>query len=258
MKINRVFFIVSLFLFSSLVYTQSNNDEILSKILKELQELKSGQEKLANEVKKIKNSAGKSNTKPTLTAAQSAKVKNIPIGDSIVLGNPDAPVTIIKWTDFQWPYCSKSVGLIDDVLKKHPDDVKVVVKNFPLSFHKQARDAAKYALASDRQKVCGPSKNESCYKDMYHMIMENFRQLKSNPELPVEYAEQLGLNMVKFKQDAKDPAFETLIKKESLELTQNFERKSVPKFLVAGREPASRDLQTFSNMITAKLEELKK
>ncbi len=90
------------------------------------------------------------------------------------------------------------------------------------------------------------------------MIMENFRQLKSNPELPVEYAEQLGLNMVKFKQDAKDPAFETLIKKESLELTQNFERKSVPKFLVAGREPASRDLQTFSNMITAKLEELKK
>ena len=257
MKINKIFYIISLFLFSSFIYTQSNNDEILSKILKELQELKSGQEKLANEVKKIK-SAPADKPKPALTAAQSAKVKNIPIGDSIVLGNPDAPVTIVKWTDFQWPYCAKSVGLIDDVLEKHPNDVKVVVKNFPLSFHKQARDAAKYALASDRQKVCGPSKNESCYKDMYHMIMENFRKLKANPELPVEYAEQLGLNMVKFKQDAKDPAFESLIKKESLELSQNFERKSVPKFLVAGREPASRDLKTFSDMITAKLTELKK
>ena len=140
----------------------------------------------------------------------------------------------------------------------HPNDVKVVIKNFPLNFHKQARDAAKYALASDRQKICGTAKNESCYKDMYHMIMADFRKLKTNPKLPLEYAEQLGLDMVKFKQDAKDPAFEALIKKESKELQDNFERKSVPKFLVAGREPKSRDLQTFSDMIKAKLAELKK
>jgi len=135
----------------------------------------------------------------------------------------------------------------------HPNDVKVVIKNFPLNFHKQARDAAKYALASDRQKICGSTKNESCYKEMYHMIMKDFRKLKTNPELPLEFAEQLGLDMVKFKQDAKDPAFEALIKKESLELSQNFERKSVPKFLVAGKEPAGRDLQTFSDMIKAEL-----
>ena len=185
-------------------------------------------------------------------------MKNIPIGDSIVLGNPNAPVTIIKWTDFQWPYCAKSVGLIDDILEMHPNDVKVVIKNFPLNFHKQARDAAKYALASNRQKVCGPSKNESCYKDMYHMIMKDFRKLKTNPELPLEFAEQLGLDMIKLKQDVKDPAFEALIKKESLELSQNFERKSVPKFLVAGKVPTGRDLQTFSDMIKAKLAELKK
>ena len=140
----------------------------------------------------------------------------------------------------------------------HPNDVKVVIKNFPLNFHKQARDAAKYALASDRQKVCGPLKNESCYKDMYHMIMKDFRKLKNNPKLPEEYAEQLGLDMIKFRQDAKDPAFEALIKKESKELQDNFERKSVPKFLVAGKEPASRDLQTFSDMITARVKELKK
>ena len=52
----------------------------------------------------------------------------------------------------------------------HKDEVKVVVKNFPLNFHKQARDAAKVALAADKQKTCGPTKNESCYKDMYHLI----------------------------------------------------------------------------------------
>ena len=63
---------------------------------------------------------------------------------------------------------------------------------------------------------------------------------------------------VKLKQDAKDPALDALIKKENIELSQNFERKSVPKFLVAGREPKGRDLTTFSNMIKAKLTELKK
>ena len=134
--------------------------------------------------------------------------------------------------------------MIDDILKLHPNDVKVVVKNFPLSFHKQARDAAKYALAASRQ---------GKYKEMYHMIMENFRQLKTNPDLPLEYAQELGLNMAQFKADAKDPVWEELIKKESLELSQNFERKSVPKFLVAGKEPKGRDLKTFSDMIKAEL-----
>jgi len=85
------------------------------------------------------------------------------------------------------------------------------------------------------------------------MIMENFRQLKTNPDLPLEYAQELGLNMAQFKADAKDPAWEELIKKESLELSQNFERKSVPKFLVAGKEPKGRDLKTFSDMIKAEL-----
>ena len=157
--------------------------------------------------------------------------------------------------------------MIDEVLAKYPNDVKVVVKNFPLNFHKQARDAAKYALASDRQKICGTAKNESCYKDMYHLTFcgttekvavtecNAWRKLKTNPDLPLEYAEQLGLDMVKLKQDAKDSALEDLIKKESLELSQNFARKSVPKFLIQGKEPpgGKRNLETWSVIIDAEL-----
>jgi predicted DsbA family dithiol-disulfide isomerase len=135
--------------------------------------------------------------------------------------------------------------MMDDILELHKDEVKVVVKNFPLSFHKQARLAAKYALAASRQ---------GKYKEMYHMIMENFRKLKTNEDLPLEYAQELGLNMAQFKADAKDPAWEELIKIESKQLQDNFERKSVPKFLVAGQEPKGRDLATFSTMIRAELE----
>jgi len=40
---------------------------------------------------------------------------------------------------------------MDDIAKKYPNDVQIVIKNFPLSFHKQAKKAALYALAAERQ-----------------------------------------------------------------------------------------------------------
>ena len=138
---------------------------------------------------------------------------------------------------------------MDEILEKYPNDVKVVIKNFPLSFHKQARKAAKYALAAGRQ---------GKYKEMYHMIMADFRKLKTNEDLPLEFAKDLGLDMVKFKKDAEDPYFEDLIKKESLELAQNFERKSVPKFLVEGIEPSARNVDAWSALIDAELKKIKK
>jgi len=107
MKLNKIFLVGGLFLVSSLIHTEtylkSDNDtstELLSKILKEIESLKKGQEKLANDIKALKAPA-KQSPKGNPTAAQSSAVKNVPIGDSIVLGNPNAPVTIIKWTDFQ-------------------------------------------------------------------------------------------------------------------------------------------------------------
>ena len=80
---------------------------------------------------------------------------------------------------------------MDDILKKYPDDVKVIIKNFPLSFHKQALQAAKYVLAS---------KNQGKYDELYHMVMENYRQLKTNEDLPLQLAGELGLDVYNFRE----------------------------------------------------------
>tara|TARA_Y100000996_G_C22347987_1_gene571564 strand:+ start:132 stop:455 length:324 start_codon:yes stop_codon:yes gene_type:complete len=107
MKSNKLFLIIGLFLLSSFIHSNTylKNDtdtstELLSKILKEIESLKKGQEKLASDIKALKSAPPPSKGKQP-TAAQSAVVKNVPIGDSMVLGNPNAPVTIVKWTDFQ-------------------------------------------------------------------------------------------------------------------------------------------------------------
>jgi len=134
---------------------------------------------------------------------------------------------------------------VDDILKKYPNDVKVVIKNFPLSFHKQARRAAQYALAADRQ---------GKFKELYHAIFEDFRKLKSNEDFPLELAATLGLDVEQLKKDANDPEIDAQIQKEFDQLRNSgIPRMSVPKFLVAGREPTGRDLGTFSAMIDAEL-----
>ena len=139
---------------------------------------------------------------------------------------------------------------MDEVLKKYPNDVKVVIKNFPLSFHKQARRTAQYCLAAGKQ---------GKYKEMYLAIFNDYRKLKTNVDFPLELAQELGLDIEKFINDANDPSIDAQIQKE-IEQMKNagIPRMSVPNFLVAGREPQGRDINAWSAIIDAELKKNKK
>ena len=140
--------------------------------------------------------------------------------------------------------------MIDQILEKYPNDVRVVVKQFPLSFHKQAKKASLYALAAERQ---------GKYKEMSHKIFENYRSLKSNEDLPREYAQELGLDMVKFDRDMQDPALGARIEREVSQMRNSgIPRLSVPKFLINGKEPqGKRDVANYSAIIEAELKKKK-
>ena len=94
---------------------------------------------------------------------------------------------------------------------------------------------------------------------MSNKIFENYRNLKSNEDLPRQYAEELGLDMVKFDQDMKDPAIDARITKEMNQMRQSgIPRLSVPKFLINGKEPqGGRDLANYSAIIDAELKKKK-
>jgi protein-disulfide isomerase len=82
------------------------------------------------------------------TAAWSDEESPIPISSrDPVWGRRDAPVTIVQFSDFQCPYCSK-VELAMDQLKKEygPEKLRFVWKNKPLSFHPDAKPAAEAAM----------------------------------------------------------------------------------------------------------------
>ena len=77
-------------------------------------------------------------------------VFEIKVGDSPVMGKTSAPVTQ-EFSDFQCPYCAKGSTLVHDLKKKYGDKIKVVFKNFPLDFHKQAKGAAVAGLCANEQ-----------------------------------------------------------------------------------------------------------
>ena len=126
----------------------------------------------------------------------------------------------------------------------------MVIKNFPLTFHKQARLTAEYCLATKEQG------GVEMYKKIHDKIFENYKMLKTNPELPLQFAENLGLDIEKLKADAKSVKITSLIDKEINQMkTAGIPRLSVPKFLINGKEPQGRSLEVWSAIID---DELKK
>jgi protein-disulfide isomerase len=85
-------------------------------------------------------------------------------------GKPDAPVTIIEFSDFQCPYCSRAANTMEEIGKKYPNGVKFVFKHFPLNFHPWARTAA---IASH---IAGKQKPEAFWI-LYDKYFENQRSI---------------------------------------------------------------------------------
>ncbi|MBL8788085.1 MAG: thioredoxin domain-containing protein [Deltaproteobacteria bacterium] len=66
-------------------------------------------------------------------------------------GPADAKVTIVVFSDFECPFCVRSIPTLEQVEKTWPKDVKVVFRNYPLPFHEAARPAAEAASCAGEQ-----------------------------------------------------------------------------------------------------------
>ncbi|MEO1085893.1 MAG: thioredoxin domain-containing protein, partial [Acidobacteriota bacterium] len=85
-------------------------------------------------------------------------------------GNPDAPVTIIEFSDFQCPYCTRGAQTVEQILEKYPNDVKFVFKHFPLGFHPWAKPAA---VAAN----CAANQNQDAFWTLHDKYFEHQKEL---------------------------------------------------------------------------------
>ncbi len=117
----------------------------------------------------------------------------VKIGDSPVLGKENAPVTIVEFSDYQCPYCGRHFTDTYGQIKKNYIDtgkVKLVFKDFPLSFHPEAQKAAEAARCVREQK------NVDGYWKMHDKLFSNQQSLSVENEK--KWARELGVDGAKF------------------------------------------------------------
>jgi protein-disulfide isomerase len=152
--------------------------------------------------------------------APKAAVK-IPIGNAPAKGSANAKVTIITYTDFECPFCSRFATNLDEAIKGDPN-VRIVVKQFPLAFHKNADLAAQAGLAANAQ---------GKFWEYHDKMFANMKAL-TRPDLE-GYAQELGLNMAKFKEALDKGTYAQQVKDEMAE-GQKFGVQGTPSWFVNG------------------------
>ena len=176
------------------------------------------------------------------------KIYRIAVGNAPIKGNPDAPVTIVEYSDFQCPFCARSQPLLTRVMEKYPDDVRLVYKHFPLSFHKAAKPAAVASMAAQEQ---------GKFWEMHDVLFA--KGAKINEAKIEAYAEEAGLDMDRFRADYADKkaAYEKLVDAD-LRQGQSVAVRGTPTLYINGKKVQQRSFEGMNAMIDAALAESKK
>lgn len=179
-----------------------------------------------NAQKKAQEKAMEDETKKRDEEFKSPLVAEIQ-SDRVIFGKKDAPITIVEYSDFECPYCSRGFQTLKQVEKEYGDKVRVVFKHLPLDFHPKALPAAKYFEAIARQ---DHAKAEKFHDAMF----ENQNRLKNDGEKYMnEVAKKLGVNMTKLQADLKDESLMKRIEADQEEAAK-FNFTGTPGFIING------------------------
>lgn len=83
-------------------------------------------------------------------------------------GPADAKVVMVEFSDFECPFCSRAKNVVDEVMKKYPGKIRLVFRQFPLSFHSHAKKAAEASLCADAQGKFWPY-HDALFADQKHL-----------------------------------------------------------------------------------------
>jgi protein-disulfide isomerase len=171
-------------------------------------------------------------------------VFDVNIADAPFKGKADAKVTIVEYSDFQCPFCSKAAKTVAELEKKYGNKIKIAFKNFPLPFHNQARFAAEAGLCAKEQD------NKSFWKMHDAMFAD---QTKLDRESILATAKKVGLKEADFVKCLD--AHLMLVKIDAdVKEGQEISIKSTPTFFINGQLfSGAQPIEAFSEIIDEEL-----
>jgi protein-disulfide isomerase len=162
-------------------------------------------------------------------------------------GPKDALVTIVEFSEFQCPFCARVLPTVKQIQDTYGDKVRIVWRNNPLAFHKDAKPAA--ALAMEAHAQGGDDK----FWEVHDALFQNQKALSR--EKLEEYAKAAGLDMDKVKKALDEGTHDKVIADDQA-VASTFGARGTPYFFVNGRQ--LRGAQPFAAFKTVIDEEIGK
>jgi len=124
--------------------------------------------------------------------------------DDHVQGSAEARLTLVEYGDYQCPPCGELFVTIRKLHEQLADDVRIVYRHYPLSgLHPFAQAAAEAAEAAGAQ---------GKFWEMHDLLFDHQSALVE--KLFEEYAEQLTLDVDRFRTDLKERTFEARVRED--------------------------------------------
>ncbi|WP_104055618.1 MULTISPECIES: thioredoxin domain-containing protein [unclassified Arthrobacter] len=148
--------------------------------------------------------------------------------DARAITNPaDPQATLVLFTDYQCPYCAMMDPLIQQAKADYGDDVRIVVRNYPLPKHKNAEPSARAVEAAAEQGKL----EEMAAKVFEHQ--EDWKNESNVEEIFTGYAEELGLDIEQFQSDYSSDAIKERVARD-LQDAQDLEVPGTPTLYLDG------------------------
>lgn len=146
--------------------------------------------------------------------------------DESFRGNKDAPITLVEYSDFECPFCSRGFNTVMELLQKYEGKIRFVYKHLPLSFHPQAMPASQYFEAIRLQSA------DKAYK-FHDEIYKDQRGLQNGEKFLQAKAKAVGADMARLAKDVKSEAVQARINQD-IEEAGKFGFQGTPGFLLNG------------------------
>ncbi len=141
-------------------------------------------------------------------------------------GTKGAPITLIEYSDFECPYCSRGFNTVITLLEKYKGKIQFFYKHLPLSFHPNAMPASRYYEALRLQ-------SEEKAQKFHDEIYKKQKQLKNGEPFLKKLANSIGADMTKLATDVKSKAVQKIIDEDMAEAAK-FGFQGTPGFLLNG------------------------
>lgn len=143
-----------------------------------------------------------------------------------VLGNQDAPVTIVEYSDFLCPYCSKGAKVVRSLVAEHPEKYRMLFKHLPM--HKNSSELAAVFEALTLMDV------DTAFK-FHDMAFARQKELYDDKDGAVlaEILKQLHVDMDTLQEKLESPEVKERLISDNRE-TKEFGLDATPTFLING------------------------